>query len=272
MYMTIDVISALTDRMTRFPARSTRDAIGSYPGLIDDVIVIFGGWGEADGGAPLQRTPVTGTTQLWERLEALPSTPLHRRHIGAWNGSVRDSAGVDNAFRFIRKHFHPLGRIIVCGYSAGGFDAMRLVSHISMASRFYEVRSKTFVREIYRMPQPGAEIFGFVRVDLLVTVDAAQGPLSGLTFRRVFPSARRNLNYYQGTGSSIGSHGGPNVAMDPNATEVVNLDLSRRYAANPGAGHGQIDNDTIDYIVEAVEGVLGREAVPRLLPPEFATG
>jgi hypothetical protein len=270
--MTIDVITALTDRMTRFPVQSTREAIGAYPVPIDDLIVIFGGWGQADGGAPLQRTPVTGTTQLWERLEELPATPLHRIRIGAWNGSLRDAAGVDNAFRFIRQHFHPLGRLIVCGYSAGGFDAMRLVSHISMASRFYEVRSRTFVREIYRMPPPGAEIFGFVRVDLLVTVDAAQGPLSGVTFRRVFPSARRNLNYYQGTGSSIGSHGGPNVAMDPKATDVVNLEMSGRYAANPAAGHGQIDNDTIDYIVEAVQVVLGREAVPRLLPPQFATG
>jgi len=270
--MTIDVISSLTDRMTRRPTRSTREAIGAYRVPIDDIIVIFGGWGDVNGGAPLQRKPVTGTTQLWERLEALSPTPLHRMHIGAWNGSLRDSTGVDNAFRFIRQHFHPLGRLIVCGYSTGGFDAMRLTSHISMANRFYEVRSNTFVREIYRMPQPGAEVFGFVRVDLMVTVDAASGPTSGISFRRVFPSVRRNLNYYQSTGSSVGSHGGASVAMDANATDVVNLDMSRRYAANPAAGHGQIDNDTIDYVVEAVEIVLGREAPPQLFPAGFAAG
>lgn len=270
--MTIDIVSALSQRMTREPTQSTREAIGAFPWPVDDVIVIFGGWGQVDGGTPLQRTPVTGTTQLWERLEALPPTPGHRRHIGAWNGSLRDSTGVDNAFRFIRQHFHPLGRLVICGYSAGGFDGMRLTSHISMAYRFYEVGSKTFVREIFRMPGPDAEIFGFVRVDLLITVDAAQGPLSGVASRRVFPAARRNLNYYQTSGSGVGSHGGPNVAVDSNATEVINFDMTNRYARNPEAGHGQIDNDTIGSIVDEVQAALGHEALPRLLPREFAAG
>jgi hypothetical protein len=100
------------------------------------------------------------------------------------------SQGVQQTEAFIRSHFHPLGRLIIYGYSAGGLDALDLVRRISMWT--YDFSTQRLLSCCSILPD-----VGIVRVDLLVTVDVADGPISGILDRYISPSARRNINFYQ---------------------------------------------------------------------------
>jgi hypothetical protein len=80
------------------------------------------------------------------------------------------------------------------------------------------------------LPQPNAA----VRVDLLVTVDAAIGNRSHTLNRTVGRCVRTNLNYYQTTRKGLEkSFGGPNRALAPGKTIVWNHDLTNRVLPSP---------------------------------------
>jgi len=274
--VTIDVTTG-DEPLLQESVRSTRDALPvRIRSPVDDIVVAFGGWGSMEAGEQLPEHERTATAELAARIRGLPTDALHRLRVAAFQGSLRDPEGVGvvRGFDFIRANFHPLGRLILYGYSAGGFDAMRLASHIWLARRFYEATTNVFVRDL---PPPTARapglVFGYTRVDLLVTVDAAVGPISGMTQRRIWPCVRRNVNYYQThPASSVGSHGGPNTPMDQRATAVDNRNWTARYNNQPDQAHGAIDNDTMDAVVTLIRGLIGTPEIPTLLPRGTAAG
>jgi hypothetical protein len=47
---------------------------------------------------------------------------------------------------------------------------------------------------------------------------------------------------------------------------VENYDLTAWYTTDRGQGHGRIDNDSNEAVVEAIRGTLGYAGPPLLLP------
>ena len=230
----------------------------SVPGPITDVIIIFGGWGGLSNAEPIVAGPGSGTSELYRSLRDLPTPPGgNRREFLALTGSLKSSSGVNQGVAFLRRHFHPNGKVVIYGYSAGGTDALSLCRRINSEMRFYGFTS----RRLVSVKQSGAEVFGDVRVDLLITVDAASGPGSGGIDRSVPACVEHNLNFYQSTPSGIASRGWPNVPNSPTATRVDNTEIT-------STSHADIDEDTNDRVLDAIRGVLGYEDTP----PTFAPG
>ena len=246
------------------------DVSSSGPsGPVADVVVLYGGWGgRQDGGAPLPAGPQTGTSQLVGRIQRMRLPPLHSVRILSLQGTLVDYEPIRQGLAFIQRNFHPSARIIIYGYSAGGMNAMDLARLIQVHSTYYGFSSGRFYPWIVELPrlrqQMSAETLGAVRVDLLITVDAASGPATALVSRSVPQCVRRNLNFYQTTFSPVGSHGGPNQAVDSSATVVQNIDLTGE------VGHDAMDERTSGRVLDAIQGVLGREALPSLMQGDAA--
>ncbi|MFT3772889.1 MAG: hypothetical protein QM820_46480 [Minicystis sp.] len=267
--MSIDLIVGERRTSSRAFNRAAVEAAvaGIAPRAITDLVLVYGGWGgPSDGGRPLPAGgEETGTTQLVKQIEALRSTTGHHILVRAWQGSLRTGqAGAGE--ELVRSSFHPLGKLIVCGYSVGGFNAMSLARDLFYAG-YYDVNKRSWLQYYSPSTNRGGDVVGLARVDLLVTIDAAQGYASDANDRHVMPSVRRNLNIFQtnpsgrdfGTGTAVAPrlHGGPNQAVDPTATLVENHDWTARYASDPTKGHGNIDNDALDVVVSAVRDELG---------------
>jgi hypothetical protein len=158
---------------------------------------------------------------------------------------LTSGSSVENALSFIQENYSEGERLIIYGYSYGGDFAVELASSLGKA--------------------------GF-NVNLLVTVDASDGPLQNSTVdRTISENVNLNQNIYQttnsgassgsqstgsgssnsGTSNSPGSNGGPNRAANPNKTRVVNRNVTAK-----GTTHGNIDekylNDVASYIIDAM--------------------
>lgn len=230
------------------------------PGPIYDLILLFGGWGVLDNAEPLSTTGDDGTSQLYRSVNDLPVPPGGRqRKILALSGSLSSNAGVEQGIKFIRTNFHPASKLIVYGYSAGGTDALELCRQISSTLGYYRFSTRTFATVFQMEGRMNTEVFGKVLVDLLITVDGASGPASGALNRGVASCVVRNVNFYQGSRSRIGSRGGPNVATAPWGTQVENTEV-------PGESHSTIDEATNPRALQAIRGALGYEAVPPNVP------
>ncbi|MDX2037053.1 MAG: hypothetical protein SFX72_10410 [Isosphaeraceae bacterium] len=224
------------------------------PGPITDLIIVYGGWGATDGGEPLTADETTGAGRVLSRARGLTDPPGRDKRVLGIQGNLSDLGGVEQGLTFIRRHFHPLGRLIIYGYSAGGTDALALCRAIWREIPNYDVSNRSFLSTRAALwhphithprftPQRLATI-GWVAVDLLITIDAAAGPFSGGIERAVPGLVRWNLNYYQTTRSLILSRGGPNSGS---GTGIRNVDLTGR------AEHSTIDELTADASVRAIE-------------------
>jgi hypothetical protein len=98
------------------------------------------------------------------------------------------------------KKTHPKGeKLIIYGYSRGAEEALKLT------------------RELKKMN---------INVDLLITIDAANGPFSNKVNRTVEDNVFMSINYYQTEASSIGSRGGANIAA-PGNTRTLNNNFNQ---------------------------------------------
>jgi hypothetical protein len=191
--------------------------------------------------------------------------PGHTARTLSLQGTLDDQEGVRRALAFIQHGFHPSARIIIYGYSAGGLNALDLARLIQSESTYYGFSSRRFY-EVFRMEgRMSRETLGAVRVDLLITVDAASGPTSLVVNRTVPACVRRNLNFYQTIASRIGSRGWPNRAVSSSSTVIENVDLTGQ------ATHASMDEYTNARVLDAIQGVLGREATPSLIRGGAAT-
>jgi hypothetical protein len=256
---------------------------------VSDLIVIFGGWGQKTGGQPLPHRCIrdehknhggflpggpafpghadSDTSELVQKVEEITTTApvLYPTRIVAIQGTVGNVA-VHEAYNFVRAHFHPFGRLVIYGYSIGGFNALSLCHKIQSEMPAFDLRSWRPTQGLaveggvagmlpQRLCGPRPPTHGAVRVDLVITVDAALGPLSGVAPRHVAPCVRRNLNFYQTTPQArIRSCGGPNIALDPQRTNVENNDHSLV------ANHASLDKYTQSVSLEAIEEALTRKA------------
>jgi hypothetical protein len=226
-------------------------------GPIRDLFVIIGGWAQedavsSDADPSLPPTPAySASGDLLKRVQGteltLPSG--HTKLAKGLKGRMLDT-DVDAAFEFISNNYDPRGKLIVAGHSMGGAAAHRLCRKIDKDGPFWDPYFPGLTTSgvsavgapkasgVTILPSPA--IGGVsrpnprVRVDLLVTVDAARGNISDSLDRSVGRCVRTNLNYYQTTKKNIEkSCGGPNSALDPKQTIVWNHDLTGRSLPDP---------------------------------------
>ncbi len=87
-----------------------------------------------------------------------------------------------------------------------------------------------------------------ISIDLLITIDAAKGPVSFAVNNDVTPNVKQNLNIYQTKPSSIFSHGSPNEGSD-----VKNVNLTgEKDAKNEKVEHSNIDEYTLLYSAQVI--------------------
>jgi hypothetical protein len=122
--------------------------------------------------------------------------------IKGWGGTSDSGLIIRKAAEVIRQ-FHPFNRLIIYGYSAGGVNAMELCRALSQTPKMR------------------------IKVDLLVTVDAAMGELSGGLSRFIPSNVDVCMNCWTAETTTFGdSHGGPAAAMVDGTTRIKNFHFS----------------------------------------------
>lgn len=128
---------------------------------------------------------------------------------------------------------NPTGELAVVGYSYGGVLAMKLT------------------RELDKLNIP---------VELLVTLDAANGNKSDKIDRNIPSNVKKNINYYQRNETDskiknryIASKGNINRAQNSNKTEIINIDLTNDKINNVNINHYNIDQDCVPDICKEIK-------------------
>ncbi len=129
-----------------------------------------------------------------------------------WGTDLTTGEGFDEAtqraYEFITQNYIEGQQVAIYGYSWGG----TIVNHL--ADRLAEDN---------------------IKVNLLVTIDAAGGPDNDRVRRLVSSNVEVNLNIYQTNPEwGSGSHGAPNIAILPDRTKVINSNYTNRYIGEPG--------------------------------------
>lgn len=132
------------------------------------------------------------------------------------------------AYDYVLKNYAQNGRVVVYGYSYGGV----LASHLE--KRLKENK---------------------IRVNFLVTVDAAAGPQSDQVNRVVSDNTDENLNIYQSTPSKIGSRGDKNKRSDGSSKGIANR-IKVSYTDDKGKkrsmSHSVIDESSANEVIQAI--------------------
>ena len=258
--------SSTDSRISKYPNMSPYNFGMNNPIIFmdidgNDVIVAFQG-GPFGGGKTITADNNTSAYNIVAQAES----DAMAKNI-EFNGTVigpgyTSGAAVNNAYDFIKANYTAGEKLVIYGYSYGGDPAIELAEKLKADG---------------------------IIVDLLVTVDATDGPLRNTTVSSEIPdNVTTNINLYQtdndgssssshftgssseksGSGSSgssngssnsdsgssdfPGSHGNSNTAKDPSKTKVINKDLS-----SPNVNHGNISAISQNPISRIINRILG---------------
>jgi len=217
------------------------DIQGKDPG---DVVVIFA------GGDLLSNRGLGSTGAIVNRLQdqffnerggAIRNFHSEYWSSRTWTGYYGPVMGISNtltegqldkatqeAYDYILENYAEGGRVVLYGYSYGGV----LASHLE--KRLAEDK---------------------IKVNLLVTVDAAAGPQSDQLEQVVSNNTEENLNIYQTTPSSIGSKDDKNTREDGSEHKISNK-IRVTYVDENGKKkkmtHSTIDEQTADEVIQSI--------------------
>jgi RHS repeat-associated protein len=170
---------------------------------------------------------------------------------GATSGSA-----VNNALEFIKQTYTQGEKLVIYGYSYGGDFAVELAAALKEEG---------------------------ITVDLLVTVDASDGPLQNSTVDdEISDNVTTAVNIFQtdnsgesfgaqnsnskseaGTSNSPGSNGNPKSAKDPKKTDVRNYRVTDK-----GISHGNIPDKAQPKVSKMIEQLLKGGKIVPLKPVE----
>jgi hypothetical protein len=161
------------------------------------------------------------------------------------------SSSVSNALGFIKENYTKGEKVIIYGYSYGGDFAVELAAELKKEG---------------------------VEVDLLVTVDASDGPLQNSTVDdEISDNVKTAVNFYQtdnsgelsssqkidsksegGTSNSPGSNGNSKNAKDSKKTDLRNYRV-----IDKNVTHGNIPEKAQSYVNKMIEKILtGKNVEP----------
>lgn len=189
-----------------------------------DIIVAFQGGFASSGGSKI-KCAEAGTTGHIVKEVLKQSWREGRKDVKSLVFSNSVSVDTDDAFKQFEAIYKKGEKVVIYGYSYGGDAAVEFAEKLNQAG--YEV-------------------------DLLITVDDADGPGKGLTVNRTIPgNVKKNLNFYQRTKSILGSRGDKNDATFKK-TVVVNKKIT-----NKNVNHGNIDELTGNRTIWLIEAAFG---------------
>ena len=210
----------------------------------EDVMVAFTG-GPTGGGNTVSPEDAGTTGQILIEAESFAKENNIEFDGRVITPGVTSSSSVDNALAFILDNYTEGEKVILYGYSYGGDFAVELSEALKAEG---------------------------ISVDLLITVDASDGPAQNSTVDTEIPdNVKKNVNVYQtddsgestgsqktsdsesdsGTSNSPGSNGGANSAKDPNKTQVKNYNVTSK-----GFTHGNVDEKYKDANVREIKKTL----------------
>lgn len=270
------------------------ESLEVYPDLegpVRHIFILIGGWAseEAHKAWPSPTMPPTpiysSTGDLLRRVQSselsLPAGQV--KLVLGLKGRLQDD-DVDAALAFIENNFDPRGRLIFHGHSMGGAAVQRLCRRID-EKPYYDLQRRVLAASAsptdltYKSIKPALPTKfpprQKVRVDLLITVDAAIGNFSGSMDRSVAQCVRTNLNYYQTTEKNVEkSKGGPNTAVNPKGTIIWNHDLTQMPLPDPDASkppskpdHYSIQAQLNNVIMKIFQQALGVSQVTDFWSP-----
>ena len=226
---------------------------------ITDLVFVFGGLAATrpagSRGIPRAENESTDVGHLVDGIRGMRTLDGHNLIVYDYNPTlIYEFFPFHRVLSNLASNFHPLGHLILYGFSAGGYIVLELTRRISNQSpprnRFLTVLPSL------RDDAPSG-LIGFVRVDYLVTIDpAVEVGRTDVINRRVAPSVRRNLDYYQTNPNFVGSRGHPTVAIDSRATYIRSTNLTQRLEATGREPHTSIDNDTHRTVLRKIQEVL----------------
>ncbi len=211
------------------------DIKGEDPG---DVVVVFAGADiSSNGGLGETGTIVKGMqdgylTQNGGKIKNFSSSLVKSKTIPTPEGPIETPTAMNydeatqSAYDFIKNNRTEDGQVMIYGYSFGGV----LASHLSK-----------------RLEKDG------IKVNFLVTVDAAKGPATDNVDRKVSNNVEENLNLYQTKKSSIGSRGGKNTREDGSEKGIRNeilVSYTDEKGKKQSVVHSNIDNATLQRVID----------------------
>ena len=149
--------------------------------------------------------------------------------------------------------------------------------HIAMeAEKFLEDREEGEPVVIYGYSRGGVAALEVaewlekkgIDIDLLITVDVADGPASSLKSRKVPDNVKENVNFFQRTPSfPLLSRGDKNLRKDGSETGITNINLEGTTFTNKNGeienvGHGNIDEATQNESIELINSSISKEQKP----------
>ncbi|MBV7270312.1 DUF6443 domain-containing protein [Winogradskyella luteola] len=176
-------------------------------------VIIFSGatWDETED-ATSGVTKVAETLNTYSKELDMKSGSVVLINSNYWNPVGVLIAGIEEA-----KSADPNEPLIVYGYSKGGEIAQELVRALDDIG---------------------------INVDLLFTIDAADGPLTFTVNREIPDNVLENINYFQRDGGLSRSRGNKNKRKDGSTKGIYNINLS-----SDDVDHYTIDDDTADDVI-----------------------
>lgn len=182
-------------------------------GPLRDILIFFGGWFPgATAGHDLTIRDTGGRRSSDEALEDLEHffIPADANILAMdpacdQGGNSLHHAAITRAMQFLLERFDPRGKLVLYGFSAGAFNALRFSERIERHRPHYNFQTRTLGNCGYT-PGPTQESMAEVRVDLLLTVDPCLERLPGHeSFSTQAPSlVIQHVNWYQTRGDTKG--------------------------------------------------------------------
>lgn len=191
-------VKLLNDELSR---RATQSGLS---GAVRDILIFFGGWFRgAIAGHDLTFRDMDGRRSSGEALEDIEHFFMpHNANILAMDpacvpdGNSLHHGAITRAIQFLLARFDPRGKLVLYGFSAGAFNALRFSERIERHRPHYNFQTKTLGNWGFK---PESGLIAEVRVDLLLTVDPCLELLPGHeSFSTRAPSlVMRHVNWYQ---------------------------------------------------------------------------
>ena len=179
---------------------------------------------------------------IFEEMKKIPKRSGRDRIDKGWYGSIILLKGTNAAYDFVTHcadYIPNDTRLVIYGYSAGGYNALTLCRHF----------------DAYNKGNAGRLAPTEIAVDLLVTVDAAARGLTSTIDRKVGDCVKRNVNYYEKTvilGDILGrSEGGPNTGK----CAPLNINLDSGHWIGPK--HGEMQDLTMPQALLEIKKAFG---------------
>jgi hypothetical protein len=182
-------------------------------GPLRDILIFFGGWFPgATAGHDLTIRDTGGRRSSDEALEDLEHffIPANANILAMdpacdQGGNSLHHGAITRAMQFLLERFDPRGKLVLYGFSAGAFNALRFSERIERHRPHYNFQTKTLGNFGFK-PESTTGSIAEVRVDLLLTVDPCLERLPGHeSFSTRAPSlVMRHVNWYQTRGDTKG--------------------------------------------------------------------